>query len=191
MCRSIRWSACIGIAALICAEPVFADEEDAPLDRTPQDCISTYRIRDTAVIDGKTIVFYLRGGSTYANILDRECPGLAKEKRFMHETRGTQLCSIDHVTVLEQWGASLQRGFTCQLGQFLPISKEEAAELKSVGAGEVVGRGDVDVKEVELGPDGEIITADEAAAADESATDAADPAEPRPADADPAPADEP
>ena len=163
MCRSIRWSACIGIAALICAEPVFADEEDAPLDRTPQDCISTYRIRDTAVIDGKTIVFYLRGGSTYANILDRECPGLAKEKRFMHETRGTQLCSIDHVTVLEQWGASLQRGFTCQLGQFLPISKEEAAELKSVGAGEVVGRGDVDVKEVELGPDGEIITADESA----------------------------
>ncbi len=189
MCRSIRWSACIGVAALICAEPVFADE-DAPLDRTPQDCISTYRIRDTAVIDGKTIVFYLRGGSTYANILDRECPGLAKEKRFMHETRGTQLCSIDHVTVLEQWGASLQRGFTCQLGQFLPISKEEAAELKSVGAGEVVGHGDVDVKEVELGPDGEIITDEEAAAA-EPATDGADPAEPGPAGADAAPAGEP
>lgn len=150
----IRWSA--GIAFIILAAPpaLAADVDEDSLDRTPKDCVLTYRIKKTDVVDGKTILFYMRGGPIYANILDRECPGLEKQKRFMHETHGSQLCDIDMITVLEQWGASLQRGFSCRLGQFLPVSAEEAEDLRQIAKGAVEGNPDVDVEEVEIDSEG-------------------------------------
>jgi len=153
MVRSTRWSAGLAVVVLVCVQPVSADDKDF-LDRAPEHCITTYRIKGTDVIDGKTIVFRLRGGDAYVNILKQDCPRLDREKRFMHETRSNQLCDVDRIVVLENWGGSLQRGASCQLGQFLPITIEEADELERVGVGAVAQGAEVKVREVELGPDG-------------------------------------
>jgi hypothetical protein len=126
--------------------------EGEGLDRTPIDCISINRIKRTKVIDDQTVLFEMNGDVFLSNILERTCPGLAREGRFMHETHG-RLCDIDTITVLEQWGTSFRDGFTCQLGEFHPITEIEAEEL-SLGP-DVAGEQspDVEIKEVELPPD--------------------------------------
>jgi hypothetical protein len=131
------------------AKEIFVDDS---LDRTPQDCVTTGRIRETDVIDDRTIVFWMRGGQVFSNILERACPGLGRHKRFMHETRGGRLCEIDTITVLEQWAGSISRGFTCGLGQFHPITALEAEDLV-LGPDAAASRSDVEVKEVELPPE--------------------------------------
>lgn len=175
MVRSTRWSAGLAVVVLVGAQPASADEEDY-LDRTPENCITTFRIKNTDVIDERTIVFHMRGGDTYVNILDQACPRLEREKRFLQETRSGRLCDVDHIYVLEQFGGSLQRGATCQLGLFLPITAEEAADLERVGAGGIAeSGGDVEIKEVELGPDGRPVgRSDRAAETGERAPDSAE-----------------
>jgi hypothetical protein len=102
------------------------DEEDEFFDRAPERCISTNRIRETEVIDDRTILFYLRGRQTYVNMLEHNCAGLENAGRFIMETRGGRLCSVDTVTVLLLAGARGMPGMTCFLGDFYPIPREEA-----------------------------------------------------------------
>ena len=139
-----------------------AGEEIEAIDRTPIDCIQTNRIRQTKVIDGRTILFEMGGGDYFTNVFERDCPTLEREGRFMHETNG-RLCSIDTITVLEQWGATLSRGFTCQLGLFYPITEIEADALIR-GPDEVAP--EVEVREVILPPGEEPAPAPEEAAED-------------------------
>jgi hypothetical protein len=50
----------------------------------------------------------------------------------MYEAPTSQLCSIDTIAVLENWGtAGLARGFTCALGEFQPVSDEEVAQIRA------------------------------------------------------------
>jgi hypothetical protein len=127
------------------------DVEGANFDRTPVDCIYTNRIKRTKVIDAQTVLFEMNGDTYLTNMLDRACPGLGREKRFMHATYG-RLCDIDTITVLEQWGSSLSQGFTCQLGPFYPITELEAEELLA-GPEVAAERAEVEIKEVELPPE--------------------------------------
>jgi hypothetical protein len=107
-----------------------AARADASFDRTPKDCVTVTDIRRTVALDDHTILFYLRGGNRiYRNYLPRECPGLVRENRISYKTSTSRLCDIDLITVLEQFGAGLRPGFTCQLGEFTPITQEEAEDL--------------------------------------------------------------
>jgi hypothetical protein len=107
-----------------------AARADASFDRTPKDCVTVSDIRQTVAIDDRTILFYLRGGNRiYRNYLPRECPGLERENRIGYKTSTSRLCDVDLITVLEQFGAGLRPGFTCPLGDFIPITKEEAEDL--------------------------------------------------------------
>ena len=102
------------------------------LDRTSRDCVILSDIRQTVVIDDQTILFYMRGGkkNVYRNYLGHECPNLAREGRFAYQTSMNRLCKIDLITVLEQFGTRLGPGFTCRLGDFYPITYEEAEILR-------------------------------------------------------------
>ena len=122
-------------------------------DRTPVDCVSTNRIKRTKVIDDQTVLFEMNGGVYLSNILDNTCPGLGREKRFMYATHG-RLCDIDTITVLEQWGSSFRDGFTCRLGSFHPITEIEAEELIRGPEAAAEQAPEVEVREVELPPDG-------------------------------------
>jgi len=122
------------------APPAVAGEGSAPqaaaraddLDRTPRDCVIVSNIRQTVTIDDQTILFYMRGGKkeVYRNYLPQACPHLGREGRFAYETRIGRLCNVDLITVLEQFGVALGPGFTCRLGDFYPITYEEAEILR-------------------------------------------------------------
>ncbi len=102
-----------------------AGEKKTARDRAPTRCISLLDLQRTEILDDRTILFHMRGGTVYLNHLGRECPGLEREKRFMYSPTSTQLCAIDGVTVIEKWDFGFTRGFTCALGRFDPITPDE------------------------------------------------------------------
>ncbi len=157
MRRGIHWSLIVATVALGASAPSLpvAAQDDDVLDRTPRDCVTVSRIRRTKIIDDKTILFYMRGSGIYQNILERDCPRLEREGRFMYEIRGYRLCDIDTITVLDRFGAGFGRGFTCRLGEFHPITREEAEEIERIAAGEVEQDEVIEIEEVELPPEDE------------------------------------
>jgi hypothetical protein len=126
---SLRWLAAAMAALTAAAAGAQQDEADSAFDRTPEDCIIVSLIDETDAIDDQNIIFRMRGKKAYRSHLPRKCPGLARENRFQYETRGGRLCSIDTITVLERFGVGFQRGFTCRLGEFVPLSPEELQDL--------------------------------------------------------------
>lgn len=172
-------------AVVLSASSVSAQgdgEED--FDRTPLSCLSVSRIRNTDIIDDRTILFFLRGNKqTYRAYLPRECPGLERNDRFAYEARNGQLCDVDVITVLEQIGVSLTPTFTCRLGKFIPITAEEAQDLKLGQEDRGLKRNTIRAEPAELPPEGEKpqdASADDAAA-DTAASAPASPEPPKPA----------
>lgn len=135
----------VGVAAMaaVATAPVLA-QESAPdaatiaaaeanedyLDRTPVSCISLMRVRDTDVIDDRTILFSLGGGNYYVNVLNQSCFGLGSSDRFMSTTRSNRLCSADMIRPFRQFVSSVIPGVHCRLGDFHPISRAEAEALE-------------------------------------------------------------
>lgn len=111
-------------------QPSFAQDATAPAVEAPRNCVMLNRIRQTRVIDDQTIVFQMNGSKLYKNVLPNRCPQLGFERSFSYATSITQLCNVDIITVLTQFGGQLQRGASCGLGKFEPITKEEFAALK-------------------------------------------------------------
>ncbi len=89
----------------------------------PVDCITAYMIRDTNVIDERTIDFKMNGGKTLRNTLPYSCPSLKFEERFSYRLTNSQLCSIDVIRVLNNYGGHLQEGAACGLGKFQQVEK--------------------------------------------------------------------
>ena len=89
----------------------------------PVNCVSLNRIRSTDVIDDSTIDFKMAGGKTYRNSLPYSCPGLKFEDRFSYKTSINQLCNVDIIRVLNNYGGHLTEGAACGLGKFQPVEK--------------------------------------------------------------------
>ena len=94
----------------------------------PVNCVSLTQIRSTKVVDNSTIDFKMAGGKTYRNSLPYSCPGLKFEDRFLYRTSLSQLCNVDIVRVLHDYGGRLQEGAGCGLGKFQPVEKISAAK---------------------------------------------------------------
>lgn len=124
-------------------------QDDGAFDRTPQDCITVSRIDQTEALDDQNILFRLRGNQVYRNTLPRKCPGLERENRISYRTSVGRLCSIDTITVLEQFGVGFRDGFTCRLGQFVPLSPAEVEELEALEDGRAA-RGAIQTSEVDV-----------------------------------------
>jgi hypothetical protein len=86
----------------------------------PQSCIPLNSIRETRVHGDQVIDFIVSGKKAYRNTLPNSCPSLGFEERFSYETSLSQLCSSDIITVL--YSSPLQRGASCGLGQFQPVT---------------------------------------------------------------------
>lgn len=93
----------------------------------PLNCVSLTNIRSTKVIDNSTIDFKMAGGKTYRNSLPYSCPGLKFEDRFSYRTSTNQLCNVDIVRVLHDYGGRLTEGAGCGLGKFQPVEKISAS----------------------------------------------------------------
>jgi len=118
------------VATSAVAQGGAADVEGA-FDRTPQDCVIVSQIDQTDAVDDQNLIFTMRNRKVYRNHLPRQCPGLERENRIAYESRNARLCSIDTITVLEQrFGIGFQPGFTCRLGEFVPLSPAEIEDLE-------------------------------------------------------------
>lgn len=127
----IAWAAPL---LLLAAAAAADDENDAALAEGARTCVPLQSISRTDVIDDRTILFYVRGGEIYVNRLPRRCPGLKRADSFMYETSLSQLCNVDIITVLRRFGPGFNRGASCGLGVFEPISAEAVAALKEAPA---------------------------------------------------------
>jgi len=124
-------------------------QDDEAFDRTPRDCLITQSIDQTDAIDDQNIIFYMRGSKVYRNHLPRKCPGLERENRIGYQTHSSRLCSIDQITVLEDLGGTFRPGFTCRLGEFVPMSAAEVEELELREDGEA-GQSSIETSSVEI-----------------------------------------
>jgi len=138
-------------------ESAAADAKADDFDRTPTDCIAVSNIKETAIIDDSTILFYMRGGKkvTYRTALSQACPNLARENRFSYKVPINRLCNSDLITVLEQYGVGLHEGFSCRLGLFYPIPYEEAELLRKEHDHPDSTRSKVKTKPAEVAPKSE------------------------------------
>jgi hypothetical protein len=90
----------------------------------PVNCITLSQIRSTNVIDDRTIHFVMNGRDRmFRNELPFACSGLGFNRAFKHNSRTSQLCSVDTITVIQ----SGRRGPTCGLGRFQPMVPVPAA----------------------------------------------------------------
>lgn len=161
---------------LCAAAPALSQEDEGAFDRTPQDCVIVTRIDDTDAIDDQNIIFRMRGDQVYRNTLPRKCPGLQRENRIAYETASSRLCSIDTITVLEDFGVGLRPGFTCRLGEFVPLSPAEVEDIDLRKRGEA-GQSTIETSEVELDGDDDAAESEESDAAVDSPDEpAAEPA---------------
>jgi hypothetical protein len=158
-----KWRLSAGLLPLLAGTALGQDEEGA-FDRTPQDCLVVSRIRATEAIDDQNIIFRMRGREVYRNTLPRACPGLQRENRIAYETTTSRLCNIDTITVLEDFGVGFRPGFTCRLGEFVPLSPDELEDLKAIKEGRA-GQDAIETTSIEIDRDDAADDADEGDAA--------------------------
>ncbi len=93
----------------------------------PVSCLQLSSIRETRVRSDSVIDFRTNGNKWYRNTLPNSCPSLGFEERYSHETSLNQICSVDIIHVLHDYGGRLQNGAGCGLGKFQPVELVKSA----------------------------------------------------------------
>lgn len=93
-------------------------------------CVRLRSIKSTVILDDQTILFKMRGKKSYVNKMHRKCSGLKRNDAFSYKVSGSQLCSVDMITILDT--AIMQEWGSCGLGDFHEIIKLE----KSASSGD-------------------------------------------------------
>ncbi|HPU16819.1 MAG TPA: hypothetical protein PK808_12085, partial [Polymorphobacter sp.] len=66
--------------------------------------------------------------------LPRACQGLGRNRGFSHNSRTTQLCAVNSITVVQQ-GGNRMASPSCALGQFQPMKPVAATPAATTPAG--------------------------------------------------------
>ena len=126
---------CAAVATVVvmaCTPLTTAQEDDFYTTEDSPHCIARSRIDRTEIIDDQHIAFYMKGrDQVFLNTLRRPCPGLQRDDTLMYRTSTNQLCSVDIITVLDDFGFGFSPGVSCALGSFQPTNKEYLEELKA------------------------------------------------------------
>ncbi len=77
-------------------------------------CLQSTDIDHTAILDNKTIIFYMKNGHPWKNSLHFDCPSLQIEDGFAYESDFSEICSNAQTIRV------LRSGNFCELGQFTP-----------------------------------------------------------------------
>jgi hypothetical protein len=121
----------VAAAAASLAQDEAGDAEERDLDA--EHCVRISDIDEIDIVDADTLIFRLRGGKVYRNDLPHRCPGLKRNDTLMYRSSIGRLCSVDIVTVLEDWGFGFAPGASCGLGMFHPITAQIADEMLRAG----------------------------------------------------------
>ena len=111
------------------ADAALAQDDAEARDMEAEHCVRVDDVDDIDIVDAGTLIFRMRGGEVYRNDLPHECPGMRSNDTLMYRSSVGQLCSIDIVTVLEDWGFGFAPGVSCGLGMFHPITEQIADEM--------------------------------------------------------------
>jgi len=96
----------IALAALSFANTALA----APV------CLQSYLIRNTTVIDARTVLFHMNNGTVWRNTLQSPCPAL-KFRGFSYVLRGEDAVCENQVPI-----RVIESGQVCMLGKFTRVS---------------------------------------------------------------------
>lgn len=110
-------------------DPRDEDRQSGERDADATHCVRVQSIDRIDIVDSDTLVFRMRGDEVYRNELPYNCPGLQRDDTLMYRTTIGQVCDLDIVTVLEDWGFGFAPGASCGLGVFHPITEQVADEL--------------------------------------------------------------
>ena len=118
-------TACLALATFAFAGPVLAEDAEI-LNKysntgETENCILTYRIRDVRILNEHQILFRMYGGDAYLQE-PASCPTLRKDQALQYRTTGTQLCSMDIITLLDT-GSSLMFDGTCGFSAFQKLER--------------------------------------------------------------------
>ncbi len=113
------------LALLVPGLSLAEEEDEAEEEYNTLRCVHANRIRNTKVVDDLRILFYMRGGSDYVNILPRQCRGLSREGRFSYRVSANTLCKQDSIRILRYGATSFEEGNSCRLGFFHEVTEED------------------------------------------------------------------
>jgi hypothetical protein len=114
------------VAASGAGGPALAQDGE-PL--VAQQCIQRSLIRRTKILDDRNILFYMRNGVVYNNVLPRQCPSLNPGTLLGYSYRGGQLCADSSVQVYWQMDTRRIPAFLCRIGMFAPLTDSEVDDL--------------------------------------------------------------
>jgi hypothetical protein len=128
----VKWAVLFFLIGTGSAGPSLAQEDAAEQeerDPAAEHCVRINDIDDIEIVDADTLIFRLRGNTVYRNDLPHRCAGLRRNDTLMYRSSVGRLCSVDIVTVLEDWGFGFAPGASCGLGMFHPITEQIADEM--------------------------------------------------------------
>lgn len=130
MKTSILAIAAVALAFTSAAHAQRASKEEvlAKYERTGemQNCVPLIQIDSTDILDDQTILFRMKGKTTYLNELPYRCPQLKSQDAFSYKTSISQLCNTDIITVLDTM--TPQRLASCGLGKFEKLNEKAEEE---------------------------------------------------------------
>ncbi|MEY3703138.1 MAG: hypothetical protein RLZZ561_758 [Pseudomonadota bacterium] len=112
------------LGAVLVTSPALAKQPSIPEARPTGKavrCITISQIRESRVRSDQIIDFRVGTRQWYRNTLPQKCPSLGFEQRFSYRTSLSQLCSVDIISVLQDFGGRLSEGVSCGLGPFQPV----------------------------------------------------------------------
>ena len=125
--RLLPLAAALTLTACVGTSPAARNQAEklsyAPTAAEPMTCVPIRSIRQTRVLDDRTIDFVLTGGERVRNTLPVSCPGLRSEDGISYRTSLSRLCNVDIVTALNRTGGRILQGASCGLGQFQPVAR--------------------------------------------------------------------
>lgn len=110
-------SLCFSVALFVATGAAAAAEKASPapdprVGAPGPDCIDLIRIDHTEILDDNTILFHMKGKTTYISKLPYRCHGLKFEDGFAYTSSINKICgNLDVIKVL-------RRGNSCALGPF-------------------------------------------------------------------------
>jgi hypothetical protein len=122
-----------GIGTSLAQDDADETDDEDQRDLDSEHCLRINDIDKIDIVDADTLVFRLRGGKVYRNELPHRCPGLRSNDTLMYRSSAGRLCSVDVLTVLEDWGFGFAPGASCGLGMFEPITAQIADEMLRAG----------------------------------------------------------
>lgn len=131
--RASAWSIGAAVIGLAVASGAIAQtpraEQRWVADGAPVSCIRTSSVRSTEVVDDRTINFIVSNTRLFVNTLPRTCAGLGANRAFASDSRTTQLCAANTITVVQR--GNRVPGSRCGLGQFQPMRRATPAPAEA------------------------------------------------------------